>query len=116
MLPRGGRVYHYPPGRNMPDGPVAGVPGGMLPIPYDMGGMPFRDAAFSQPMTTGALATALANAPLDQQRTVSLSFSGVDTHTEGTLFVYIFYRVVMILFKQDSTRSTKHFQIATMLW
>ncbi|XP_021897497.1 polyadenylate-binding protein 4-like [Carica papaya] len=70
MLPRGGRVYHYPPGRNMPDGPVAGVPGGMLPIPYDMGGMPFRDAAFSQPMTTGALATALANAPLDQQRTL----------------------------------------------
>ncbi|OMO56629.1 hypothetical protein CCACVL1_26408 [Corchorus capsularis] len=69
MLPKG-RVYRYPPGRNMPDVPMSGVPGGMLPVPYDMGGMPFRDAAFSQPMTTGALATALANAPPEQQRTL----------------------------------------------
>ncbi|KAL5753015.1 hypothetical protein ACOSP7_023190 [Xanthoceras sorbifolium] len=70
MLPRG-RVYRYPPGRNMPD-PMAGVPGGMLPVPYDMGGMPFRDAAFSQPMQqpAGALATALANATPEQQRTL----------------------------------------------
>ncbi|KAK6258560.1 RNA recognition motif domain - like 10 [Theobroma cacao] len=69
MLPKG-RVYRYPPGRNMPDVPISGVPGGMLPVPYEVGGMPFRDAAFSQPMTTGALATALANATPEQQRTL----------------------------------------------
>ncbi|XP_037495544.1 polyadenylate-binding protein 4 [Jatropha curcas] len=69
MLPRG-RVYRYPPGRSMPDVPMAGLPGGMLPVPYDMGGMPFRDGAFSQPMQTGALATALANATPEQQRTL----------------------------------------------
>ncbi|GAV90203.1 RRM_1 domain-containing protein/PABP domain-containing protein, partial [Cephalotus follicularis] len=69
MLPRG-RVYRYPPGRSMPDGPIVGVPGGMLPVPYDMGGMPFRDATFSQPMQAGALATALANSTPDQQRTL----------------------------------------------
>lgn len=72
MLPRG-RGYRYPPGRNMPDLSIGGAPGGMLPIPYNMGGVPFRDASFSQqPMSTGALATALANATPDQQRTVSL--------------------------------------------
>ncbi|GAV79661.1 RRM_1 domain-containing protein/PABP domain-containing protein [Cephalotus follicularis] len=69
MLPRG-RVYRYPPGRSMPDGPIVGVPGGMLPVPYDMGGMPFRDATFSQPMQAVALATALANSTPDQQRTL----------------------------------------------
>ncbi|KAK0603174.1 hypothetical protein LWI29_002173 [Acer saccharum] len=69
MLPRG-RVYRYPPGRNMPDVPMAGVPGGMLPVPYDMGGMPFRDTSFSQPMQTGALASALANATPEHQRTL----------------------------------------------
>ncbi|GLT49381.1 hypothetical protein SLA2020_229410 [Shorea laevis] len=69
MLPRG-RVYRYPPGRNVHDVPIGGLPGGVLPGPYDMGGMSFRDAAFSQPMSTGALATALANAPPDQQRTL----------------------------------------------
>ncbi|OAY35493.1 polyadenylate-binding protein 2 [Manihot esculenta] len=67
MLPRG-RVYRYPPGRNMPDVPMPGLPGGMLP--YDVGGVPFRDAAFSQPMQAGALATALANATPEQQRTL----------------------------------------------
>ncbi|KAA8531675.1 hypothetical protein F0562_006608 [Nyssa sinensis] len=34
----------------------------MLPGPWDMGGMPFRDAGISQPMSNGALASALANA------------------------------------------------------
>lgn len=66
MLPRG-RAYRYPPGRNMPEVPMSGVPGGMLPVSYDMGGIPFRDAT----MQTGALASALANAAPDQQRTVS---------------------------------------------
>ncbi|CAI0445896.1 unnamed protein product [Linum tenue] len=74
MLPRGGRVYRYPPGRGMPDGPMTGVagPGGMLSVPYDMaGGMPMRsDAGLSQPIPIGALATALANATPDQQRTM----------------------------------------------
>lgn len=72
MLPRG-RVYRYPPGRNMPDVPMPGVAGGMLPVPYDMGaGMPMRDAAVGQPMPITALSTALANASPEQQRTVSL--------------------------------------------
>ncbi|KAJ6671205.1 POLYADENYLATE-BINDING PROTEIN [Salix viminalis] len=69
MLPRG-RVYRYPPGRGLPDVPMTGVAGGMLSVPYDMGGMPMRDAPLSQPIPIGALATALANATPDQQRTV----------------------------------------------
>ncbi|KAI8548661.1 hypothetical protein RHMOL_Rhmol07G0291600 [Rhododendron molle] len=69
MLPRG-RVYRYPPGRNMGDVPMPGIAGGMLSVPYDMGGMLPRDAAFGQPMPVPALATALANAPPDQQRTM----------------------------------------------
>ncbi|KAL9367413.1 hypothetical protein Peur_038612 [Populus x canadensis] len=69
MLPRG-RVYRYPPGRGLPDVPMTGVAGGMLPVPYDMGGMPMRDAALSQSIPVGALATALANATPDQQRTM----------------------------------------------
>jgi polyadenylate-binding protein len=69
MLPRG-RVYRYPPGRNMQDVPLAGVAGGIMSVPYDMGGLPIRDAV-GQPMPIQALATALANAPPEQQRTVS---------------------------------------------
>ncbi|XP_015889862.2 polyadenylate-binding protein 4 [Ziziphus jujuba] len=69
MVPRG-RVYRYPPARNVPDASIAGVPGGMLSVPYEMGGMPHRDASFSQPMPAGALATALANATPEQQRTL----------------------------------------------
>ncbi|KAM1002829.1 hypothetical protein ACFX2I_003226 [Malus domestica] len=73
MLPRG-RVYRYPSGRGIPDGPMPGVAGGMFSVPYDMGGggsMPIRDAALSQPtVPIGALATALANATPEQQRTM----------------------------------------------
>ncbi|XP_062159841.1 polyadenylate-binding protein 2-like [Alnus glutinosa] len=70
MLPRG-RVYRFPPGRNMPDVPMPGVAGGMLSVPYDVGGVPMRDAALGQPMPIQALATALANAPTtEQQRTM----------------------------------------------
>ncbi|KAJ6679079.1 POLYADENYLATE-BINDING PROTEIN [Salix purpurea] len=69
MLPRG-RVYRYPPGRNMPDVSMPGVAGGMLSVPYDMGGMPIRDAASAQPMPLTALFTALANATPEQQRTM----------------------------------------------
>ncbi|TXG65297.1 hypothetical protein EZV62_006572 [Acer yangbiense] len=66
MLPRG-RVYRYPPGRNMPDVPMPG----MLPVPYDMGaGMAMRDATVRQPMPITALSTALANASPEQQRTL----------------------------------------------
>ncbi|KFK32750.1 poly binding protein [Arabis alpina] len=61
MMPRG-RGYRYPPGRNMPDGPM---PGGMVPVAYDMNGMPF-----GQPMPTGALASSLASATPAQQRTI----------------------------------------------
>ncbi|KAF9675888.1 hypothetical protein SADUNF_Sadunf09G0080200 [Salix dunnii] len=79
MLPRG-RVYRYPPGRGLPDVPMTGVAGGMLSVPYDMGGMPMRDAPLSQPIPIGALATALANATPDQQRTAPwLMLSSSDT-------------------------------------
>lgn len=49
----------------MPDGPMLG---GMVPVAYDMNGMPI-----AQPMSAGQLATSLANATPAQQRTVSLS-------------------------------------------
>lgn len=74
MLPRG-RVYRYPPGRNMPDVPMSGVAGGMLSVPYDIGGGPMRDAVLGQPMPIQALATALANATPEQQRTVGPDLS-----------------------------------------
>ncbi|KAL7085246.1 hypothetical protein ACP275_14G270500 [Erythranthe tilingii] len=69
MVPRG-RMYRYPTGR---DGPMPGVGGGMLSVPYDMGGMLPRDSAPiqpQQPMPITALATALANATPEQQRTM----------------------------------------------
>ncbi|KAL7127508.1 hypothetical protein ABFS83_14G257800 [Erythranthe nasuta] len=70
MVPRG-RMFRYPQGR---DGPMPGVGGGMLSVPYDMGsGMLPRDSApiqQQQPMPITALATALANATSDQQRTM----------------------------------------------
>lgn len=68
MMARGGRGYRYPTGRGMPDPAMHGVGGGVMPSPYEMGGMPMRDAAASQPVPIGALATALANAAPDQQR------------------------------------------------
>ncbi|KAK8512453.1 hypothetical protein V6N13_082998 [Hibiscus sabdariffa] len=69
MMPRG-RAYRFPPGRNMPEVPLSNVGGGMLSVPYDMGGMPLRDAGIGQPMPIPALATALANATPEQQRTM----------------------------------------------
>ncbi|OWM79210.1 polyadenylate-binding protein 2-like [Punica granatum] len=69
MVPRG-RVYRYPPGRGMPDIPMTGVAGGMMSMPYDMGVMPMRETSMSQPVPIGALASALANATPDQQRTM----------------------------------------------
>ncbi|KAK4406673.1 Polyadenylate-binding protein 8 [Sesamum angolense] len=42
----------------------------MLSVPYDMGGMLPRDAAIPQPMPITALASALANATPEQQRTM----------------------------------------------
>ncbi|KAE9447157.1 hypothetical protein C3L33_20928, partial [Rhododendron williamsianum] len=70
MLPRG-RVFRYPTGRGLPDVSMQGVGGGMLSVPYDIGGgMPFRDGGMSQPIPIGALASALANASLADQRTV----------------------------------------------
>ncbi|KAK1405757.1 putative polyadenylate-binding protein 8-like [Heracleum sosnowskyi] len=66
MMPRG-RMYRFPPGRNMAEMPGGG---GVLPVPYGIGGMLPRDAAPSQPMPITALASALANAPADQQRTM----------------------------------------------
>ncbi|KAE8674763.1 Polyadenylate-binding protein 2 [Hibiscus syriacus] len=69
MLPRG-RVYRYPPGLMMPEVPISNVPGGMLSAPYDMGGMPLPNAGIGQPMPVPALATALANASPEHQRTM----------------------------------------------
>lgn len=70
MFPRG-RMYRYP-GRNAPD---SNLP--VLPVPYDLsGGMFPRDAAgataMGQPMPITALASSLANAPPEQQRTVCM--------------------------------------------
>ncbi|KAI4367603.1 hypothetical protein MLD38_023323 [Melastoma candidum] len=67
MLPRG-RVYRYPAGRGMPDMSMPGVGGGMMAMPYEMGGMPVRDPGLQQQVPITALASALANATPDQQR------------------------------------------------
>ncbi|KAM0943181.1 hypothetical protein DsansV1_C13g0119541 [Dioscorea sansibarensis] len=69
MFPRGGRVYRYP-GRGMSDVPMPGVAGGMLSVPYEMGGLPMRETGMSQPIPIGALASALANSSPEQQRTM----------------------------------------------
>lgn len=70
MFPRG-RGYRYPPGgRGLPDVGFPGVGGGMFSVPYDMGGMPVREAGIAQPIPVGALATALANASPTEQRTM----------------------------------------------
>ncbi|KAL3514466.1 hypothetical protein ACH5RR_027183 [Cinchona calisaya] len=68
MLPRG-RMFRYPPGRNVPDMTIPGVAGGIL-SPYDMSGMLPRDVPIGQPMPITALASALANASPEQQRTM----------------------------------------------
>ncbi|GLJ36767.1 hypothetical protein SUGI_0740600 [Cryptomeria japonica] len=72
MLPRNNRVYRYLPGRNVNDMHLPGVAGGMLPVPLDMGGIPLRgtESAIAQPMPIGTLASALANASPEQQRTM----------------------------------------------
>ncbi|GKB04805.1 polyadenylate-binding protein 2-like protein [Tanacetum coccineum] len=62
-----GRMYRGYPGRNVGDGNIGTE---MFPVPYDMGGMLPRDVvagAMLQPMPITALASALANAPLEQQ-------------------------------------------------
>ncbi|XVF64971.1 hypothetical protein PTKIN_Ptkin09bG0209400 [Pterospermum kingtungense] len=64
MLHRG-RVYRYPPRRGLPDA-MPDVAGGMLSIPYDMGGMPMHDTSLSQSILIGALASTLANATSEQ--------------------------------------------------
>jgi hypothetical protein len=76
----------------MPDVPMPGVGGGMLSVPYDIGGVPMRDAAMGQPMPIQALATALANAATpEHQRTV-----GSDL---GCIFYFIlFYFLVLVQF------------------
>ncbi|XP_042415756.1 polyadenylate-binding protein 2-like [Zingiber officinale] len=68
MIPRGGRPYRYPPGRNMQEAPGTG--GGMLSRPYDISGMPVRDAGISQPIPIGELTSALTNASPGQQRSM----------------------------------------------
>ncbi|KAJ8430925.1 hypothetical protein Cgig2_033553 [Carnegiea gigantea] len=65
VLPRG-RAYRYPPGRNMPDVPM---PRAMLPG-FDIGGVPLCEDGIAQPVPITALASALANASPEQQRTM----------------------------------------------
>lgn len=104
MIPRG-RVYRYPPGRNMSDMSMGGAPGGMLSGPYNMGGMPFREAPFAQPMSTGALASALANATPDQQRTVSLClFNAIGPSKCITCVVFLFHWCLTMFLCQSSHR------------
>ncbi|KAG8390923.1 hypothetical protein BUALT_Bualt01G0134100 [Buddleja alternifolia] len=69
MMPRA-RMYRYGPGRNVQEMPIPGAGGGMLSVPYDMGGVLPRDAPVPQPMPITALASALANATPEQQRTM----------------------------------------------
>ncbi|KAK8916135.1 Polyadenylate-binding protein 2 [Platanthera zijinensis] len=68
MLPRG-RTYLYPPGRIGPDVSNSSFTGGVL-SPYDLGGLPQRDAAMLKPIPVGAMTSALANATPQQQRTI----------------------------------------------
>lgn len=72
MLPRGGRGgFRYASGHGMPDAAMRGV-GGVVPSPYEMGRMTLSDAGAPQQVPIGALASALANSPPEQQRLVSL--------------------------------------------
>ncbi|KAK9690909.1 hypothetical protein RND81_09G162700 [Saponaria officinalis] len=67
MLPRG--RYRYPPTRGLPEGPIPGVNGGVLPTgQFDIGGIPIRDAALSPTLPVGTLASLLANATPEHQR------------------------------------------------
>lgn len=96
MLPRG-RVYRYPPGRALPDVPMTGVAGGMLSVPYDMGGMPMRDTALSQPIPIGALASALANASPEQQRTVCTSLCNNCLFKLGRFFLFFLNQYIYFI-------------------
>jgi polyadenylate-binding protein len=72
MIPRGSRMMRYPPVRNVPEVPLPGVGGGMLPVPFDMSSVPIPapDAGISQSLPMGTMASALANATPEQQRTM----------------------------------------------
>ncbi|CAI9259221.1 unnamed protein product [Lactuca saligna] len=66
--------------QNVPDGSMSGIGGGgMVSVPYDMGGMALRDTGITQPIPIGALASALANASPTKQRTV---YAAVVKHME----------------------------------
>uniref|UniRef100_A0A803LGZ0 Polyadenylate-binding protein n=1 Tax=Chenopodium quinoa TaxID=63459 RepID=A0A803LGZ0_CHEQI len=68
MMPRG-RYHRYPPARPLPDAPIPGVTGGVLPGgQFDMGGMQMRESAMSPTVPVGTLATLLANATPEHQR------------------------------------------------
>ncbi|XP_044960153.1 polyadenylate-binding protein 2-like [Hordeum vulgare subsp. vulgare] len=68
MVPRGGRGgYRYASGRGMPEAAFRGV-GGMAPSLYEMGRMTPGDTGAPQQVSSGALASALANSPPEQQR------------------------------------------------
>lgn len=82
-----------PPGRNVPDGSMTGIGGGgMVSVPYDMGGMALRDTGITQPIPIGVLAYALANASPTKQRTV---YAAVVKHLETVARVNLsFYLLV----------------------
>lgn len=109
MLPRGRGGYRYGQGRGMPHVPMPGISGGMLPFPYDMGGAPLRDAPRFQQIPIGALATALANAPPEQQRTVRNTIILLFTSIFSPNFLAInccFLRVYMCALHIDAWRES----------
>ncbi|KAI3766007.1 hypothetical protein L2E82_16055 [Cichorium intybus] len=70
IMPRGW-MYRYPRGRNVLDASMGGIGGGgMVSVSYDIGGMPLRQPAISQPIPISVLASALVNASPTEQRNV----------------------------------------------
>ncbi|KAF2606595.1 hypothetical protein F2Q68_00043415 [Brassica cretica] len=88
MHPRG-RMYRYPQ-RDV--NPMPGLTPNMLSVPYDVsgGGAHLRDSpAASQPVPIGALATSLANAAPEHQRTYNIEvvFANVSSNVYRSTYV-----------------------------
>lgn len=104
MIQRGGnRNFRYTPNaRNTPDAtvPPQGMMGAMLPVPLEIGGVPVAtaDTGNNQPLPISALASALASAPLEQQRAVCFSTSLL--FLSGFKCVFHFLRIIFLFFLQ----------------
>ncbi|CAI9284852.1 unnamed protein product [Lactuca saligna] len=75
----------------VPDGSMIGTGGGgMVSVPYDMGGMALRDTRITQPISIGALASALANAsPTKQIRVYAAVVKHLETVAGANLSFYL---------------------------